>query len=109
MERIDTLPYKTFLKLKQKYVVKTILITEQDLSMQGIHLAFKNHREYIEYKFKQQGVEIYRFAHKYSTLGTSNPELGLVFLSNDSVIQEGMEVHALIGHNAKYLDTVGAA
>lgn len=104
MSSIDTLPYKTFQKLKTKYPVKTVLITEQDATAPLIRTAYKDHREYIKAMFKQQGVEVYRFAHNYTSLNGSNPELGLVFLANDSVINPGIEIHALIGHNARYVE-----
>ena len=100
--QVDTLPYKTFLKLKDKYPLKTILLTDADMTMPGVHLAYKSHREYVEAMFKKEGVEVYRWHHNYHSLDTNNPEMGLVYLMNDSVIVPGMEVHALIGHNARY-------
>ena len=44
-----------------------------------------------------------RFAHNYESLEGPNPELGLVFMMNDSVIYTAIEVHALIDHNARYI------
>jgi len=102
--KIDTKPYNLFKKLKEKYPAKMILITDQDLSMQGLHLAYKNHREYIANRFKQEGIEITRFSHNYNSLDTSHPQLGLVYLMNDSVIQPGVEVWALVEHNARYIN-----
>ena len=101
--QVDTQPYKTFQKLKAKYSTKMILITENSLSMQGIHLAFKDHREFIAHQFAKEGVEIIRFSHNYNSLESATPELGLVYLANDSVVEPGIEVWALIGHNAKYM------
>jgi hypothetical protein len=101
--KIDTLPYQTFQKLKQKFPVKTILVSEYDLTQQGLGMYFKDHREYVRHLFAKEGVEILRFGHNYKSLDTSHPELGLVFLANDSVIVPGLEIHALIGHNAKYM------
>jgi hypothetical protein len=105
-QRIDTLPWKTFKKLKEKYSVKTILLTGNEITGQGLHLAYKDHREFITAMFKREGVEVYRFNHNYKSLDTSHPELGLVFMANDSAIVPGVEVHALIGHNARYISEV---
>lgn len=100
---IDNKPYTLFKSLKQKYPVKTVLIKDSDIGGQGLSLAFKNHREYITHLFKKEGVEVIRWAHDYKSLDSSDPKLGLVYLVNDSVIVPGMEVHALIGHNARYM------
>jgi len=105
MSRIDSLPYKTFKKLKEKYPVKTIRLRGDEITGQGLHLAYKNHREFIEAMFRKEGVEVFRFSHNYKSLDTANPELGLVFLASDSVVDEAVEVHALITHNARYLET----
>ena len=102
MQKIDSLPYNTFKKLKSKYSVVTIVLRQRDLSFQGLHLAFKDHRSYVYHQFDQIGVEVTRFSHDYNSLDKTEPKLGLVFLANDSVIDPGLEVHALIGHNAKY-------
>ena len=101
---IDTKPYKIFKDLKNKYSVKSVLIKDDDMGGKGLMLAFKDHRDYIAYLFKQEGVEVYRWAHNYASLDTSHPELGIVYLANDSVIVPGIEAHALIGHNARYID-----
>lgn len=103
MQGLDTLPYRTFQKLKNKYPVKTIVLRERDFSMQGLHLAYKSHRDYIASKFKDIGVDVYQWEHKYSSLDGAHPVLGLVYLANDSVLDPGLEVHALIGMNAKYM------
>lgn len=103
MDKLDTLPYKTFLDLKKKFPVKTIVVGEGDLTRPGVHQAFKNHVEYVEHQFKQIGVKIYRLRHDYDSLSTSDPRLGLVYMVNDSTIVPGIEVHALIGHNATYI------
>ena len=79
-----------------------ILVTEADFTRVGVHQAFKNHRDYIEHAFKKEGVEVYRWNHNYVSLNGPTPELGLVYLMNDSVIVPGFEVWALIGHNARY-------
>lgn len=100
---LDTLPYKTFLKLKEKFTVKTLRFTQKELTLSGIHLAYKTHRDFITAMFQKEGVEVYRYAHNYKSLDTSYPELGLVYLASDSVLDEAMEVHALIGHNARYI------
>lgn len=100
----DSKPYRLFKKLKEKYPTATVRITPKEFEMQGLHLAFKNHRDYILHKFKQQGVDVYRFSHNYKSLDTSHPELGLVFLAGDSELMETMEVWALIGHNATWRD-----
>ena len=109
MNQIDTLPYRTFNKLKRTHVVKTLVLGEKEMAFQGLHLAFKDHREYIKHKFRAMGVDVYRFSHNYTSLDTGHPELGLLFLANDSVINPALEVHALIGHNAKYLGDSNAS
>ena len=101
--QVDALPYRTFKKLKEKFPIKTLVLDDAALSIQGTHLLFKDHREWITHLFKKEGVEVTRFGHDYTSLDTSHPQLGLVFLANDSVIVPAMEVHALIGHNAKYI------
>ena len=105
-EMLDSLPHKIFTKLKLKYPVKTIVIRQGDTVLQGVHLAFKDHRAYIAHKFSQMGVEVQRFAHDYNSLDTKEPKMGLVYLANDSVIDPGLEVHCLIGHNSKYMDKI---
>lgn len=104
MTQIDILPYKTFLRLKAKFPVKTVLVDAEDATTQGLMLLFKDHRAYIAHLFAKQGVEITRWSTEYRTLDGSDPKLGLTYLANDSVITPGVEVHALIGHNARYLD-----
>lgn len=104
MNKLDTLPYKTFQRLKAKYPVKTIVFREKDTAFQGLHLMYKDHRDYVRAKFKEIGVEITQFEHYYQTLDGAAPKLGLVFLANDSVLDPGLEVHALIGHNARYIN-----
>jgi hypothetical protein len=101
---IDTKAYKAFKDLKTKYPAKMVLITDSGISMPGLRLAFKTHREYIEHQFKKDGIEILRHSHNYSSLDGSHPQLGLVYLANDSELQPGIEVWALIGHNAKYTE-----
>lgn len=103
--QVDTLPYKTFNKLKTKYTAKMILITDRDTTMPGVHLAYKDHRDFVTQMFARQGIEVVRFAHNYQSLDTNTPELGVVFLGNDSQINPGLEAWVLIGHNAKYKDT----
>jgi hypothetical protein len=105
---IDAKPYNIFKKLKEKYSTVTVHITPREFEMQGLHLAFKDHRDYILHKFKQKGVDVYRFSHNYKSLDTSHPELGLVFLAGDSELMETMEVWALIGHNARWREDEGS-
>src|SRR5574337_105997 len=102
---IDSLPYKTFLKLKSKYTPKMILLTDKMMSIPGVHLAYKDHRHYVTEMFSREGIEVVRFGHNYKSLDTKTPELGVVFMANDSQIIPGLEAWVLIGHNAKYKDT----
>lgn len=102
IESVDTLPYRTFKKLKAKYPVKTIVLREKDFTMAGVHLLFTNHRDYVEHRFLQEGVRVTRHAHDYRSLDTREPRLGLVYLANDSIVDPAIEVHCLIGHNAQY-------
>jgi hypothetical protein len=98
---LDKKPYQIFNKLKDKYTVVTVLVTDKDFSTPLLRTAFKNHREFLINEFKHKGIEIYRWSHDYDSLDGPNPKLGLVYLANDSVIVPGIEVHALVGHNAK--------
>lgn len=100
---VDTLPYKTFKKLKEKYPAKMILISGDEITGRGIHVAFKNHREFIEHKFRQEGIEVYRHVHNYRSLDGRHPEMGVVYMVNDSEIAPGVEAWVLIGHNARYI------
>ena len=76
-----------------------VLITDEEIFKYN-HL-YKDHRDFVKRLFKDKGIEITRWHHNYDSLATANPELGLVYMVNDSVIVPGMEVHALIGHNAR--------
>lgn len=108
-EKIDTLPYRTFLKLKLKFPVKTIVIRDRDFAIAGTHLMFSGHREYVEHKFRQEGIKVTRHAHDYKSLDTRTPLMGLVYMANDSVVDPAIEVHCLIGHNAQYADAADVA
>lgn len=99
----DLRAYKAFKKLKEKYPTKMVRITEYDLTTMP-HLQFKDHREYVAFKLKQEGVEVTRWQHDYASLDTHNPLLGVVFLGSDSVVDRAYEAHVLIGHNAKYVE-----
>lgn len=104
--KLDMLPYQIWKQLKTKYPVKTILVTDDDLTSITAQM-YRSHRKYLERRFFEEGVIIKRWAHDYDSLSTVTPKLGLVYLANDSVIVPGIEVHALIGHNAYYKDTSG--
>lgn len=102
---LDTLPYDIFKKLRDKYPVKTLLITPEDLNRVGVLQAYTTPQEYVEKHFMSLWkVEVYRYRHDYKSLDGDNPKLGLVFMANDSQIMPGLEVHALIGHNARYVE-----
>ncbi len=103
---LDSLPYKVFTKLKEKYPVVTVRLTDQDVSTPLLRTIYKTHREYVLNLFEKQGVDVYRFSHNYKSLTTKNPELGLVFLMGDSVVLPTYEIHALIGHNSRYKGAV---
>lgn len=98
---IDTLPYQIFKKIKDKYPTHMILITPNDVATYGS--AYKTVQEYATAMFRRDGFEVYRYAHDYESLEGSSPQLGLVFLANDSVIVPGYEVHGLVGHNIRPL------
>lgn len=105
MGNVDTLPYSVFKRLKAKYPVVTILVTDDDIfKYQTLH---KSHRDLVAMLFKEKHIEVTRWAHKYSTLESANPELGLVYMINDSSIVPALEVHALVGHNARGIDSAG--
>lgn len=98
---IDTLPWKLFQKMKSVYPVKTILITPDMVNMPGVMGAYPGPAHYVAALFEREGYEVYRYRHNYDSLETQSPELGLVWMANDSVIVPGMEVHGLIGHNIR--------
>jgi hypothetical protein len=102
---MDLRAVNTFHKLKKVYPVKTLVVRDADFTRQGNHLVYKDHRAFVVAKFQEMGVIVDRFGHNYDSLGTGMPQLGLVFMMNDSVIDPGVDVHALIGHNAHYADT----
>jgi len=101
MLKVDKKPYEIFKRLKDKYTVKTVLITDKEMSTPLLRTAFKDHREFIVHLFRLQGIEIYRFQHDYDSLDTRDPKLGVVFLANDSSIVPGIEAHVLVGHNSR--------
>ena len=100
-KKVDTLPYKTFNRIRKDYSEAKIVIRDRDTTLAGVHLAFKSHREYIEFKFAEIGIYITRWTHNYKSLDGPHPELGLVYLANDSVLDPGLEVIALVDHNCK--------
>ena len=106
MQQLDTLPYKAFKYMRDTkgYPAKMILITDADMSMPGLRRAFKDHQDYVKHLFAKEGIEVYRMSHNYKSIESGHPELGLVYLANDSVINPGMEVWCLIGHNARYME-----
>ena len=77
-DRIDMLPYRTWLKLKNKYPTVMVLLQGDAITGTGVHLAFKNHREMIVHEFKKKGIEVLRWVHDYETLKGGNPQLGLI-------------------------------
>lgn len=103
--KMDAKPYQVWRKLKDKYPVATVQLTEQELGVVGLRASFKSHRDYVNYKFKQMGIEILRWQHDYDSLTGVDPKLGVVFLAGDTVLQNILEAHVLIGHNAKHVET----
>lgn len=102
---IDTLPLQVFERLKKKFVTKTLLITPDDLNRVGVFGAYSGPEEYVRQHFKvTHNVEITRYRHDYKSLDGPNPQLGVVFLANDSVIIPGLEAWVLLDHNARYLE-----
>ena len=100
---MDLSAYKAFKKLKEKYSPRMIKVTEQDL-LSITARDSGDHREYVRRRFEREGIVVTRFAHVYDSLQGENPQLGLVHLASDSVLEPGFEVWALIGHNAEYKD-----
>ena len=101
--KVDTLPYRTFNKIRHNYSEAKFVLRDRDLAIQGLRLAFKTHREYIAHRFKQIGIEVTRWTHDYSSLNGPHPKLGIVYLANDSVLDPGLEVIALVDHNCRRL------
>ena len=101
--QVDMTAYKLFKHLKEKYPSKMVYITQDDLISLPAQLA-GSHRAYVEKRFAEVGLRILHHNHKYDTLTTSAPQLGLVYMAGDSVINPGFEVWALVGHNAQAID-----
>lgn len=102
---LDTLPYETFKKLKKEYVAHMLLVTAADLDRVGVRQAYSGPEEYVREHFKKlHNIEILRYRHNYKSLTTEHPQLGVVWMANDSVIVPGMEGWVLIGHNARYIE-----
>lgn len=102
---MDAKPYNIFKELRRKYPEKMVLITDANMSLTGFHVAFPTLRDYVKHRFlAEHHLEIYRWTHNYKSLDGANPEMGLVYLANDSVLQPGIEVWALVNHNARYTD-----
>ncbi len=100
---MDTLPWQVFKKIKADYPVQTVLITPEDINMPGVTGAYASPEEYVKALFRRKGFEVYRYRHDYKSIEGPHPQLGLVFMANDSVIVPGMEVHGLVGHNIRPL------
>lgn len=101
--KVDTGPYKVFNKIRNNYSEAKLVLRDRDLAIQGLRLSFRTHRDYIAFRFKQIGIEVTRWNHDYASLSTPHPKLGLVYLANDSVLDPGLEVIALVDHNCKRL------
>lgn len=99
--RFDSGAYRAFQDLKTKYPAKMVRIREVDLGPL-VRVTFRDHRDYVRHLFLKEGIEITRFAHNYKTLEGTHPEIGVVFLASDSVIDQALEAWVLIGHNARY-------
>lgn len=101
---IDTLPFKAFQRLRKQFPVVTVRVTERDLTLMSNQLIFPTHRHFVEHLFKKEGLKITRFSHNYKSLDTARPQLGLVFLAGDSIVQQTLEIHGLVGHNIESID-----
>lgn len=97
--KVDLAAYLAFKKLKQTHSVVTVLISDDDVFKYN-HM-YKNARDFVARLFKDKGMEVTRWTHEYTTLQGAHPQLGLVYLANDSVIVPGIEVHGLVGHNVR--------
>ena len=100
----DVRPYQTYKKLKDKYPEKKIFVPQVDFNNPLYQRLFGSIPDFIKYLFAQEGVEVYRFTHDYKSLDGPHPQLGAVFLANDSIINPGIDVSVLLGHNARYLE-----
>lgn len=100
---IDTLPWQIFKKLKADHAIKMVLLTPKDIEQPGVLQAYSGPEEYVTALFRREGFEVYRYRHDYQSLEGPNPQLGLVFMANDSVIVPGLEVYGIIGHNIRPL------
>lgn len=100
---IDTLPYQVYKKIKDKYSRHVVLVTPEMLNMPGVMTAYPNVEAYVVALFRRDGYEVYRYKHDYDSLTGDSPQMGLVFMANDSVVMPAMEVIGLIGHNIRPL------
>jgi len=100
---IDTLPWKLFKKMRAQYPTKMILVTPGDMNAPGVLQAYASPEDYVTALFRREGFEVYRYRHNYKGLEGPSPELGLVFMANDSVVVPGLEVWGLVGHNIRPL------
>lgn len=101
MNIIDMLPWQLFKKLKDTHSTHMLVVTPEMMNMPGVLEAYSGPQEYVTSLFARAGYEVYRYRHNYDSLEGANPELGLVWMANDSVVVPGMEVWGLIGHNIR--------
>ena len=98
---LDTLPFQVFKKLRKNYSEHMILITPEDITKPGVIGAYPNVEAYVTAMFRMAGYEVYRYKHDYDSLTGDTPQMGFVFLANDSALVPGMEAIGLIGHNIR--------
>lgn len=99
-------PYEVFKELKATHKTEMLEITPNDINF---HVGtFKTPMEYADFLFKKAGVKVDRFRHDYDSMNTPNPKLGLVFMASDKStdIMPIVEVWAIIGHNATYIERI---
>lgn len=99
---MDTLPYKQFKMLRQKYPTRMVRLTQLELALAPGAMAAQFMRDFVAKKFKEQhGVEVVRWIHDYESLLGTDPKLGLVYLASDSELDPALEVWGLLGHSIR--------
>lgn len=75
-----------------------IFVTEQEIFLNTKN--FKNHREYIKYRFKKEhNAEVTQFHTSYTVHGVKK---GLKFMKADSDIYLAFEVIGVLGESLQY-------
>jgi hypothetical protein len=73
----------------------------------NVNHLFKDHRKYIEFLFKQRGLEVIQHNHNYDANGDV-AKCGLIYARTDSDIDAHMEVWGIVDVSVKVKDVIAA-